>query len=95
MGMRSEKLHGLPLEAGKERIMELLSGDDDISVVVEKHGDVVRYATMRAYDPETTSLIEAAGERSRQLKAQGYTRDDFFDDMESVQDELQGLQKTD
>lgn len=94
MGLRSEKLHDLSLEDGKEMIMGLLSGEDDISVIVEKHGATVRVAVMRSYDPETTRILEEAREDYRQHKARGYSREDAFADLEAVQDELRNLSQT-
>ena len=91
MGLRSEKLREVPLEDGKEMILDLLSSDDDVSLVVEKHGNTVRFAAMRSYDSDTRRILEEAREQFRQRKAQGYSREEAFADIEAVQREIENL----
>ena len=92
MAQRSEKLKDLPLEdvqAHPEIITDLLSGDDDVSVVLEKHGTTVRFAAMRTYDRDSTRTLEEARANLLHRKAQGYSREDAFADLESVLEELE------
>ena len=91
MVMRSNKLRDFSLEDGKDMVMDLLSGDDDVAVVLEKRGGKLRLATMQAYDHEAMSIIDEAREMSERLKAEGYSRDEIFDDMEAVREELRNL----
>lgn len=95
MTHRSEKLRDLRLEdvkANPELITDLLSGDDDVSVVLEKHGDTVRFAAMRTYDKDTVRILGQARREHRQRQAQGYSRDDAFKDLESVVGEIKKRQ---
>ena len=95
MAQRSEKLRDLPLEdvrAHPEIITDLLAGDEDVSVVLEKHGDTVRFAAMRTYDRESVRILERARAKQLQRKAQGYTREEAFADLEGVLDELEKRQ---
>jgi hypothetical protein len=89
MGLRSEKLRDLPLEDGKEAILDLLSGDDDVSMVVEKHGNIVRLATMQRYDKETKRILAEAREEYRQRKVAGYSRGEAFADIEAVKTDFE------
>ena len=91
MGLKSEKLRDLPLDAGRKEILNLLSGDDDVSMVVEKHGDTVRVATMQRYDNDTKRILAEAREEYRQRKEQGYSREEAFSDIKAVQAELRRL----
>jgi hypothetical protein len=91
MGLKSEKLHDFPLEAGTKAILDLLAGDDDVSMVVEKHGDTVRVATMQRYDNDAKRILAKAREEQRQRTAQGYSREEAFADMEAVRTELKRL----
>ena len=91
MGQRSERLRDLPLEdlkAHPEIITDLLSGEDDVSVVLEKHGQTVRFAAMRTYGRRAVRILEEARAEHRQLKKRGYSREDAFADFEAVQKEL-------
>jgi len=88
MELKSEKLRDLPLEDGKEAVMELLSGDDDVSVIVEKHGSVLRFAVMASYDQETKGLLAEAREEYLQRQKLGYSREEAFADLRAVGAEL-------
>jgi hypothetical protein len=66
MAQRSEKLRNFPLadvKAHPEIITDLLAGDDDVSVVLEKHGNTVRFAAMRTYDKDSLRILEQARDR--------------------------------
>ncbi len=91
MIQRSEKLQDVSLEditAHPEMITNLLSGEDDVSVVLEKHGNTVRFAAMRTYDKDSLRILEQARAQYRRRKARGYTRQDAFTDLEGVLDEI-------
>lgn len=91
MEQRSEKLREIPLEdvwAHPEVITDLFRGDGDVSVVLEKRGGTVRFATMRSYDRDDVRLIEEARADHRRRKDQGYSREDAFADLEAVYAEL-------
>ena len=92
MAQRSEKLREFPLEdvkAHPEIITDLLSGDDDVSVVLEKHGDTVRFAAMRTYDRDSVRILQEARADYRRRKARGYSREEAFADLEAVLDEVE------
>lgn len=92
MAQRSEKLRDLPLEdvkAHPEITTDLLSGDDDVSVVLEKHGDTVRFAAMRSYDRDSVRMLEEARADYRRRKARGYSREEAFADLEAVLGEVE------
>lgn len=92
MAQRSEKLRDVSLEdvkAHPEMITDLLSGDDDVSVVLEKHGNTVRFAAMRTYDKDSIRILEQARAKYAARKAQGYSRDEAFADLESVLGEIE------
>ncbi len=92
MPQKSEKLRDLPLEdvqAHPEIITDLLSSDDNISVVLEKHGNTVRFAAMRTYDRESVKILVEARAEHLQQEAQGYSREEAFADLESVLEEIE------
>ncbi len=94
MAQRSEKLRDLPLEdvkAHPEIITDLLSGDDDVSVVLEKHGETVRFAAMRTYDRDSVRILEEARAEYRRREGRGYSREQAFADLENVLDEVEKL----
>lgn len=92
MAQRSEKLRDLPLadvKAHPEIITDLLTGDDDVSVVLERHGDTVRFAAMRTYDKDSIRILREARQEHAKRKAEGYSREDAFADLESVLEEIE------
>ncbi len=92
MAQRSEKLRDVSLEdvkAHPEMITDLLSGEDDVSVVLEKHGDTVRFAAMRTYDRDSVRILEEARAEYRERQARGYSREEAFADLEAVLHEVE------
>lgn len=92
MAQRSEKLRDVSLEdvrAHPEMITDLLSGEDDVSVVLEKHGNTVRFAAMRTYDSDSVRILEEARAEYRERKAEGYSREEAFADLEAVLHEVE------
>lgn len=91
MEHRSEKLRTLPLEdlkAHPEVITDLLSGDRDVSVILDKRGDTVRFGAMRTYPKEVVRLVEEARAEHAELKEQGYGREDALEDFRAFRREL-------
>ena len=92
MPQRSEKLKDVPLaevKAHPEIITDLLSGDDDVSVVLEKHGDTVRFAAMRSYDRDSVRILAEARADYTRRKVQGYSREEAFTELEDVLAEVE------
>ena len=87
----SEKLQDILLEDIKKR-PELITGflfsDQDVSVILEKRGNVVHCAYLRTYDNATTRLLKEAQEEYVQKKKEGYTREQAFRDFMDVQDDI-------
>jgi len=91
MGKISEEFQDIPLEKIKnnpELITGILFKDQDISVVLEKHGDTVRLAHMRSYDNKTTRILTEAKRKHDRKKQEGYTREQAFNDFLEVQEEI-------
>jgi hypothetical protein len=87
----SEEFQDILLEDIKnnpELITELLLKDQDVSVVLEKHGDTVRFAYLRTYDKETVRILKEAKNEYAQKKEEGYTKEQAFKDLIEVQDEI-------
>ena len=64
-----------------ELIADLLLSDDDVSVLLEKRGEVVHLAYLRTYDPQAVRLLEEAKAEHAQMSRKGYTREDAFRDL--------------
>jgi len=91
MGLRSEKFRDLPIEdlkAHPEIITDLFSGDEDVSVFLQKRGATIRYAASRRYSKEATRILDEARVEYAEKKRQGYTRADAIEDFEALQREL-------
>ena len=62
-----------------ELITDILFDDNDLLLILEKRGDIVRFAYVKRYDENTTRILaETKQEYSRKIKA-GYTREQAFD----------------
>ncbi len=91
MGHQSEILRTLPFEdlkAHPEVITDMLSGDRDVSVVLDKRGDTVRFGAMRIYPKEVVRLVEEARTEHAELKEKGYGREDALGDFRAFRREL-------
>ncbi len=87
----SEKLPDILLEDIKERpelIAEFLFSEQDVSIILEKRGNVVHCAYLRTYDKNSTRLLKEAQEEYLQKEREGYTREQAFHDFMEVQDEI-------
>lgn len=71
-----------------ELIAKILLSDEDISVLLEKRGDVVHLAYLRAYDAESVRVLEEAKAEHAQAGRGGYTREDAFGDLMAAQAEV-------
>ncbi len=85
------ELRDVPVDevrAHPEVITDLLFGEEDVSVILEKHGDVVRFSAMRVHDKDATRILREAKAEYLAKKARGYTREEAVADLEAVQNEL-------
>ncbi|MBU1613979.1 hypothetical protein KJ693_01570 [bacterium] len=91
MEKTSEKLQDILLEDIKDN-PELITGflfdDQDVSIILEKRGNIVRFAYLKTYDKETTGILDEAKREYAQKKAQGYTREQAFNDFMDARDEI-------
>ena len=79
----SENLQDISLEdvrKNPELITRLLFKEEDVSLVLEKHGDIVRFAYLRTYDKETIKILDEAKQEYKQRKKKGYNREQAFND---------------
>ncbi len=91
MKQRSEELRDVALEdlkAHPEMVTDLLSGDEDVSVVLQKRGGTVRFGAMKTYSNETRRIAAEARAEYAEMKRQGYGRKDAVADLERFQREL-------
>lgn len=69
-------------------VTDFLLKDEDVSVILQKRGDTVHLAYLRAYDAETTRILaEAKREHAGKVK-EGYTREQALTDFAEAQDEI-------
>ncbi len=77
------------LRGHPELITNMLFNDQDVSIILEKRGNTVRFAYLRTYDKETTRILEEARREYAQKKQEGYTREQAFQDFLDAQEEIQ------
>jgi len=71
-----------------ELITELLFKEQDVSVILEKRGNRVRYTYLKTYDKETIRILEEAKSEYRKIKEKGYTREQAFKDFTDARREI-------
>jgi len=88
----AEKFQNIVLEDLKvhpELITGMLFSEDDVSLILEKRGQTVRYAYLRRYDKDSRRILEEARTEYAEKKKQGYTREQAFQDLLEAQAEIQ------
>ncbi len=91
MRQRAQELRDVSFEdlkAHPEMVTDLLTNDEDISVVLQKHGDTVRLGAMKTYPREVLQIAAEARAEYAEMKRQGYGRADAVTDLEGFQREL-------
>lgn len=73
------------LKIHPEFLTEILSRDQDLSLILEKRGQTIRYAYLRTYDADSRRILDEAKAEYREKKAQGYSREEAFQDFENAQ----------
>ena len=71
-----------------ELITELLFKEQDVSVILEKRGNKVRYTYLKTYDKETVRILEEAKSEYKRIKEKGYTREQAFKDFTDARREI-------
>ncbi|MBM3236187.1 hypothetical protein FJZ31_07790 [Candidatus Poribacteria bacterium] len=71
-----------------ELIAELLFKEQDVSVILEKRGNRVRYTYLKTYDKETVRILEEVKSEYRKIKEKGYTREQAFKDFTDARREI-------
>ena len=71
-----------------EVITDLLCDQDDISLILEKRGNVVRLAYMRRYSAETTRILKEAKQEYARCARDGYDREQAVQDLLEAQQEI-------
>ena len=76
------------LKIHPELLTKILFQDQDVSLILEKRGQKIRYAYLRTYDAESHSILEEANADYLRKKNQGYSREQAFQDFEDAQQEI-------
>ncbi len=71
-----------------ELLMGILFNDKDISLILEKRGNTVRYAYLRTYSSDSRRILEEAKNEYLQKKRKGYNREDAFKDLTEALEEI-------
>ncbi len=71
-----------------ELIAGLFLEDRDVSVIIEKRGNKVRYAYLKTYDNESIRILEEAKNEHREIRKKGYNRQQASVDFEDARNEI-------
>ena len=87
----SEPLRTISVEEFKknpELVTQLLLKEEKISLVLEKDGEVVRYAYLPTYDDEVNSILEEADSEYARREEQGYSREEAIEDFKEAHEAI-------
>uniref|UniRef100_Q3AQW2 Uncharacterized protein n=1 Tax=Chlorobium chlorochromatii (strain CaD3) TaxID=340177 RepID=Q3AQW2_CHLCH len=76
------------LKIHPELLTDILSNKQDLSLILEKRGDIIRYAYLRTYDSDSRKILEEAKAEYCLKKEDGYSREEAFQDFEDVQHDI-------
>lgn len=91
MLQHSEQFRNIDLDEIRERpelIIEMLFNENDVSMILEKRGNSVRYACLRTYDNECGRILDEAEKGYLQKKKDGYSKDQAFVDLTEALEEI-------
>ncbi|OQX11635.1 MAG: hypothetical protein BWK80_44540 [Desulfobacteraceae bacterium IS3] len=91
MQQLSEKSQYILLEDIKknpEIIAQLLFKDRDVSIILEKQGDRVRFSYLKTYSREAVRILEEAKKEYEETEEKGYTREQAFEDFTEARNEI-------
>ena len=69
-------------------LKDLLPSNEDVSIVLEKQGDKVRYTLLKTYEPESLRILHETREEYNAEPADGYSREEAFRDLAEARDEI-------
>lgn len=91
MTKKPDILQNVPLrhlQAHPEMVLELLSGEDDVSVILQKRGETVSLGAMKTWSKEAVRIAQEARAEYAELKGRGYDREDAVADLDVFRREL-------
>ena len=87
----TEKLQYISVEDIRKKpelITQLLLKDKDVSIILEKRGNKIRYAYLKTYDKEVIRILEEAKNEHKKIKEKGYTREQAFIDFNEARKQM-------
>jgi hypothetical protein len=76
------------IKKNPEIIAGLLFKDSDVSVILEKQGDRVRFSYLKTYSKDAVRILEEAKKEYEEAEKKGYTREEAFEDFTEARDEI-------
>ena len=71
-------------------IAQLIRKDTDVSIILEKEGDIVRFAYLKTYSRDAVRILYEAKREYKELEEKGYTRKEAFEDFTAARNEISG-----
>lgn len=87
----SEPLKSISVEEVRKKpelITELFLDKQDVSLVLEKHGDILRYAYIRVYHDESHRILAKAKKEFARKQEEGYSREEAVQEFLEVQESI-------
>ncbi len=71
-----------------ELITQLLFKKQDVSVLIEKRGNKIRYAYLKIHNKKAVKILEEAKKENETLKEKGYSREQAFKDFHEAKEKM-------
>jgi len=76
------------IKKSPEIIARLLFKDSDVSVLLEKQGDRVKFSYLKTYSRDAVRILEEAKKEYEEAKKKGYTREQAFEDFTEARNRI-------
>lgn len=76
------------IKRNPEVITQFLFKDIDVSILLEKRGDKVRFSYLKTYSREAICILEEAKREYKEIEEKGYTSEQAFDDFTEAGKEI-------
>ncbi len=76
------------IKRNPEVITQFLFKDIDVSILLEKQGDKVRFSYLKTYSREAVRILEEAKKEYKEIEENGYTSEQAFEDFTEARKEI-------
>lgn len=85
IGVEADYVSLVDVQQKPQLITDLLLKDEQVSIIIERQGDQIRFAYMKTYRQDTRRIVREARQECIELLNRGYTREQAIEDFWDAQ----------